>query len=398
MKKSALFSLCAVLVLFGTGCSSEPEPEKLPSKFDHYPSNTVIATGNNTLIKEAQNVTYRAYFPVEEYGSLEYKFYFSDTVDSTWNYGETSYGGMQGDGYTILSARIADGGTGPEDEITGYTDITFDGNAGKEVAPGETFWSDAVSFTVPDEHYLVWEWTISGTNIPALSMSNMLYSFSDRGNGDGNFIYTGEIPLPQLVGAKRDVKLKIATIGDSITQGSMTTDYAANFWTAEIQEQLGDDYSLWNLGLGHARASDAALCGDWLERAKSADIVTVAFGTNDILSGVPGAGRGSTSDEIDAWLRTITTELQNAGCKVILFNAPPFDFEGVAEEIRTDLNTKIPAAAEELDAEFFDFASILADPDQPSRAVYGSHPNDEGCALAADKFVETYAELLENEN
>lgn len=397
MKNGRVLALCAAAMLL-TGCSAQKEPPKPPTPFDDYPSNTVISSGSNTIVQEADNVTYRAYFPVEEYGTLPYRFYFSNTVDSTWNYGEFSQGGMEGGGYTITSARIADGGTGPDDPITGYTDITFDGQTSREAAPGETFWSDPVEFTVPEGHYLVWEWTLTGTSIPALSMSNRLYSYSDRGTGDGNFIYAGEIPLPQLVGAKRDVSLKIATLGDSITQGSMTTDYETNYWAAEIYEQLGDGCSLWNLGLGHARASDAALCGDWLERAKSADIVTIAFGTNDILSGVPGTGRGSTAEEIDGWLRTLTTELQNAGCKVILFSAPPFDFEGVAEEIRCDLNTRIPVIAEELGAEYFDFASVLADPANPAHAVYGGHPNDEGSRLAANKFMETYAELLHTED
>lgn len=396
MKKGVILSLCAAFTLLTTACG-EPEIEKQPSKFDEYASNTVIATGNNNLIQEAENVTYRAYFPLEEYGELEYKFYFSNTVDSTWDKGTLSYGGMPGGDYQIVSARIADGGTSHEDAITNYVDITFDGNASRDVASGETFWSDSVTYNIEEGHYLVWEWTISGTNIPALSMSNMLYSYSDRGAGDGNFTYAGEIPLPQLVGAKRDVKLKIAAIGDSITQGSQTTDYATNYWAAEIYENLGTDYSLWNLGLGYSRASDAALCGDWLERAKSADIVTVAFGTNDVLSGAYGAGRGSTSDEIDAWLRTITTELQNAGCKVIIFNAPPFDFVDVAEQVRCELNEKIPVIAEEQDLLFFDFAAILADPADPSKAPYGGHPNDEGCKLVADQFVETYAELLEIE-
>ncbi len=396
MKKGIILALCTALTLLTTACG-EPEIEKQPSKFDEYASNTVIATGNNNLIKEAENVTYRAYFPLEEYGELEYKFYFSNTVDSTWDKGTISYAGMPGGDYEIISARIADGGTSPEDEVTNFTEITFNGSASKSVTSGETFWSDSVTFNIEEGHYLVWEWTISGTNIPALSMSNMLYSFSDRGNGDGNFIYAGEIPLPQLVGAKRDVKLKIVTFGDSITQGSQTTEYATNYWAAEIYEQLGTDYSLWNLGLGYSRASDAALCGDWLERAKSADIVTVAFGTNDLYSGAYGAGRGSTAEEIDGWLRTIVTELKNAGCKVILFNAPPFDFRDDIDGVRTSLNEKIPLIAEEEKVAFFDFAAILADPADPQKALYGGHPNDEGCKIVADTFVETYAELLEIE-
>ena len=45
-------------------------------KFDTYVSNTYVATGNNFVVKKANEVTYRAYFPLEEYGEIEYDFYF----------------------------------------------------------------------------------------------------------------------------------------------------------------------------------------------------------------------------------------------------------------------------------------------------------------------------------
>ena len=51
--------------------------------FNTYVSNTVISTGSNKFIAEANNITYRAWIPVEEYGTFDYCFYFSNTVDST---------------------------------------------------------------------------------------------------------------------------------------------------------------------------------------------------------------------------------------------------------------------------------------------------------------------------
>ena len=70
-----------------------------------------MATGNNKTIDSAEHVTYRAWLPVEAAGSFEYCFYFSNTVDSTWEDGSTSYAGKSGGKYTIESASIADGGT-----------------------------------------------------------------------------------------------------------------------------------------------------------------------------------------------------------------------------------------------------------------------------------------------
>lgn len=91
--------VCALLlgVLVFAGCSgggqtasSQAEsaaPARQPTKFDQYVSNTVIATGNNKCIDEADGVTYRGYFPLEAYGTFDYSFYFSNTVDSTWDGG-----------------------------------------------------------------------------------------------------------------------------------------------------------------------------------------------------------------------------------------------------------------------------------------------------------------------
>ncbi len=410
MKKIFAILLCTFMVLGCAACggtaqpsqtepteaTTEPVIEKQPTQFDAYASNTSISTGSHLTVDAEQAMTYRSYYPLQEYGELEYKFYFSNTLDSTWDRGRWGYGGMPCGNYEILSAAVYDGGTSPEDTAALLAEVTFDdGNAGKLVESGQTFWSDAVTINVPEGHFLVWEWTVQGEDIPCIRMSNLAYSFYSK---DGaNFIYSNEAPAPQLIGAKRDVKLKIATFGDSITQGCETSEFASNFWVSEVAEQLGSDYSVWNLGIGYARSSDAALCGDWLERAKSADIVTVAFGTNDAVVGQYNANRPSTPEEIDGWLRTIVTELKNAGCKVILFNAPPYNFEGDTEKIRTSLNEKLPATAAELGVPLFDWASVLSDPTSPNLTPYGGHPNDEGCALIAAKLMEQYGELLKAE-
>ncbi|MBQ8012292.1 MAG: SGNH/GDSL hydrolase family protein [Oscillospiraceae bacterium] len=405
MKKLSVLFLCAAMVLGCTACAqpaasepaeeavTEPVIEKQPTVFDKYASNTSISTGSHLTVDAEEAITYRSYYPLQEYGELEYKFYFSNTLDSTWDKGRWGHAGMPCGNYEILSAAVYDGGTSSEDTAKLLAKVTFDGgNAGKKVTSGETFWSDAVTISVPEGHYLVWEWTVQGEDIPCIRMSNLAYSFFSK---DGtNFIYSNEAPAPQLIGAKRDTKLKIAAFGDSITQGCESTEFGNDFWVTEVAETLGEDYSVWNLGIGYSRASDAALCGDWLERAKSADIVTVAFGTNDAVVGQYGAYRPSTADEIDGWLRTIVTELKDAGCQVILFNAPPFDFEGDTEATRTALNDKLPAAAEELGVPLFDWAAFLEDTASPNKAIYGGHPDGEGCALIAEKFLAEYGDMI----
>lgn len=362
--------------------------------FSKYVSNTYAASGNNSLVENAESVTYRAYFPVEEYGGLEYCFYFSNMVDSTYSDGSLAHVGLAGGDYTIESAYIADGGTSIDQEITNRQAVTFDGNAKRNVSAGETFWSDALEFDVPEEHYLVWEWTLTGENIPATSVSNLTKVGADHNDGKG-LVYCDDIPLPQLIGADRQVKYTVSAIGDSITQGCQTEFMAYEYWAAQISQKLGSEYSLWNCGLGWARTSDAALCGDWLQRAAASDIVIVAFGTNDIISGEFGGDGGNSADEIDGYIRTVLDFLKKEQCSVIVFNAPPEDYRDNLEAVRTEYNEKLKSTCEEYGVSYFDFAGLLSDESEPSKALYGGHPNGEGGEIVSEEFLRIYKDYLD---
>ena len=368
------------------------KPEKPVTDFTTYVSNTVVSTGNNFYIEKAENITYRAYLPVEQYGELEYKFFFTNMVDSTYAKGKNAFVGKDGGAYTVSNAVKADGGTSTEDEITNRTPVTFGGKETKEVAADESYWSDPVTMNIPEGHYMVWEWTVSGEGIPCNKMASLT---STASSADGEtFQFCDEIPLPQLIGAKRDVKHTVAAIGDSITQGCQTEQMKYEFWASKISTQLGSDVAFFNCGLGWARASDAASNENWLSRVSQYDTVIVAFGTNDIVSGKYG-GKKSTAEEIEEYLDTIVSYLTEKGCDVILFNAPPQDFKETNEGIRTALNEKIPAIAEKYGAKFFDFSALLSTEDEPGKAVYGGHPNGEGGTVVADAFVKQFGSLFE---
>lgn len=385
-----------------TTTTTEDTPQETLTDFDTYTSNTVVATGNNKSVKKAENVTYRAYFPLEQYGEFEYKFYFSNTVDSTWDKGQFGYAGMSGDDYTIVSASVSQGDVVSNDfdtvlsgELTNTVPVTFDGgNTSKDVLSGETFWSDAITLNIEEGHYLVWEWTVSGTNIPCTCMSNLTPSCLSKDGGE-TFNYTNEIPLPQLIGCNKSVKTKIVALGDSITQGCQTSEYAYKYWASNVIDELGTtDYSLWNLGLGYARASDCALDGDWLERAKHSDVVFVAFGTNDIVSGQYGVFTSSKPEDVANWIDTIVSTLTEAGCRVILFNAPPFNLDEDVNSLRVQLNELLPEVASKNGAEYFDFSTCLENPDDTTQSLYGQHPNDEGCKVTSDKLLLEYKDYI----
>lgn len=363
--------------------------------FEIYTSNTYLSTGNNSMVRKAENVTYRAYIPVEEYGELEYRFYFSNTVDSTYNRGKPVYVGREGGDYTVVSACVYDGGTSVEDELTNKTEVTFDGEASKDVAPVETYWSDPVAIDIPEGHYLVWEWTLNGKDIPANSMADLTSATEDK-SGEGEFGYCGDIPLPVFIGAKREnVSNRIVAVGDSITQGCQTEFMQYEYWAAQIAKQLGENSSLWNCGLGWARTSDIATCGNWLGRAANCDTAIVAFGTNDIISGEYNGDGGNTAKEIIDYLTPVLDQLKAAGVEnIILFNAPPQDYGEEQEAVRTEYNEMLKQTAEDYGAQYFDFASYLCDPETPSKAKYGGHPNGEAGKIVADAFMEQYSDIV----
>ena len=364
--------------------------------FGEYVSNTFISTGNNYIVEKADSVTYRAYLPIEEYGELEYCFYFSNTVDSTYDSGIKAYVGLEGGSYTIESAFIGDGGTDPEaDSPESRLEVTFDGSQTKEVSPSEVFTSDPITLDIPEGHYLVWEWTLTGENIPANAMSQLTKteSFAKGSSTPG---YCDQIPLPVFIGAKRDVKYRVAAIGDSITQGCQTDYMAYEFWAARIAQTLGADYGFYNSGLGWSRASDAAEDGNWLERTANSDIVIVAFGTNDILTGRYGNAKGhaDSAEQIDGYLRTILDRLKQSDCGIIVFNAPPEDYKESYETVRTEYNEILRATCEEYQVAYFDFASLLSDESNPAAALYGGHPNGEGGKFVAEAFIGEYSAFL----
>ena len=45
------------------------------------------------------------------------------------------------------------------------------GETKKDVKPDESYTSDTVTINIPEGHYLVWEWTVSGKGIPCSRIS-----------------------------------------------------------------------------------------------------------------------------------------------------------------------------------------------------------------------------------
>jgi len=360
--------------------------------FRTYPSNIALGTASNHILcfDENRRFTARSYFRVESDQGNRWRFWFSNQVDSTFADGNQAYRNRPGGAYTILSARIGDGGvytaaSMPEPAaVTNWVTVTFDGNISRAVSPSETFWSDEIGFSLPKDHCIVWEWELEGDNIPC-TPDSQAPTFLDYGNGLTADSYC---PLPALFGCKRDVKKRIAFMGDSITQGCGTRNNLYEMWVGRIADGLCPDYSVWNLGLGWGRGSDAATDASWLYKGKQADIVCLAYGVNDILSGAYKRGRGDTAEEILASVEKLIRCLLDAGKEVILFTVPPFSYPPERYAVWKAVNTAYPELAEKYGIRLFDFsASLDGEPPFGDKCIYGSHPDGEGGRAAAEAFL-----------
>ena len=366
--------------------------DEVKSDFEIYQSNSITPSACNYALKSADGspvrTTFKGVYKIQEFGELEYKFYFSNNVDSTFSNGSHSYRNMPTESYKIISATV-----GVSSKITGAGDIqdpkalTFGGSTSRDVAGGEMFWSDAITINVPDGYYLIFQWTVEYTVIAATNSEDSVCFFYDDSRG-GKLLTATSAPMPALIGAKRENALRVAFIGDSITMGIGAGSKDHKFWAAQITELAGTDISFWNLGLGYARADDAANSPSWLEKAKNNDVIVICFGVNDINSGPYQFSGQRSADQITTDINTIATTCKEAGCEVIIFSTPPYTYSNSTKiGVWQELTGKLKTLAETNGYDFFDFAAILGSPNNPATPAYGGHPNQTGCKAVAEAFM-----------
>ena len=356
--------------------------------FETYSSNTLGAGGNQLIFSTGGNeMTGRIYYKVFAGGTYRYSLLFSNIMDSTYKFGEESHCNKLCDEWELLEAKI---GICKETtvEIAGdvpdFLTLTFSGQSAKHVMPGEFFVSDPVELTAQDGDYLCFEVRYKGNMIP-YHWESILPVFTLE---EGSFVPDKRVPFPGMIGCDRKVTKKIAYLGDSITQGVGTPPNAYTHWNALLSNAVGQDYSYWNLGLGYGKGQDAASDGAWLFKAKQADAVVVAYGSNDV-------GRGRSVDEMKQDFSAIVRKLKTAGIKVFLLSVPPFDWQG--DELRRwkAINEYlVTELSKEADC-FFHVAPLLVDDTQwEGKSKYGTHPNEEGCRVWADAMLPLFRDFL----
>ena len=362
--------------------------------FEQFASNSTAGSGNQLIFSAKEKRTGRVYYKITVGGTFGYSLLFSNILDSTYADGSLDHKNLICEPWHIEEAKVSRCAAldwHGEERVDlpapiGETVLTFGGKAQKTVAPGEFFTTDEVELTFEAGEFLCLEMTYSGEVLPYHEES-LLPIFVKQ---DGVWTFDKHMPLPGMIGVKRNVKARVGFFGDSITQGIGTAQNSYEHWNAKVAVKLGEEYAFWNLGIGYGRANDAATDGAWMYKAKHNDAVVVCFGVNDIL-------QGKKEEQIKSDLMEITRTLKKAGVKVLVQTVPPFDYEGEKIGIWQRVNQFIfDTVAKEADG-IFDAAAVLAlSAEQPHRAKYGGHPDAQGCTVWADALAPVLKDLLEN--
>ncbi len=326
--------------------------------------------------------TGRVYYRLSHSGQ-NVSLLFSNQIDSTFADGSVSRANDSGGTWKILSLRIGISARSGE-EPHQWKSATFDGYEEKTVMPATgMFCTDPLPFPIEAGSYLCYEITLFGACFPY--HEEIVLNVTKK-NTNGMLIPDRRIPVPLMIGLDVPVTCRIGFLGDSITQGCGTALESYTHWVAKIAEQLPASRSVWNLGIGYARAQDAATDQGWLARAKMCDVVNICFGVNDLL-------HGRSAKDIVYDLSTILSVCKSAGCKTILFTVPPFDMIGEPMHRWYIVNTAIRENLQKNADAFFDFAAVLGQSAPYEHcSKYGGHPNAEGCAVLADAYL--HANLL----
>lgn len=350
--------------------------------FNKYVSNTLAGTSPQHFFStDGEKQTGRIFYKLFDRKKYNYSFLFSNIVDSTFADGSASHCNLICDSWDIYEMNVYqcgdfDGENMPQ--LYNKQELTFNGSEGKTAAPGEFFSTDEITIDSHDYEYICIELVFSGNVIP-YHEECIIPEFKQI---NGEWQLSKQIPIPSMIGCDKKADMRIAFLGDSITQGIGTEFNSYEHWCSKLAQKLGDNYSFWNIGIGFGRASDAASDGSWLFKAKHMDLVFVCFGVNDIL-------QGSSAEMLKKNLERIVDLLNKSNAKVILQTVPPFDYDEEHTVMWNDVNNYIKTELSPNVLTIFDNNPVLRlSEDKPNCAKYGGHPNAEGCSLWADALYD----------
>ena len=191
--------------------------------------------------------------------------------------------------------------------------------------------------------------------------------------------------------AQAEEKIKVACVGDSITEGWASTNLDTQSYPAHLQKLLGDGYDVRNFGIGGRTAMKVAdgMTPYWNEtfftqsKDFNPDVVLLMLGTNDVVTKNWNGGETYYPD-----LKALVEVYQNLPSNPTVYLATPstaFDADHPAE-LQGKAVPIVKQVAEETGATLVDINALTAN----NGAYYpdGIHPSDEGYYRLALMFYE----------
>ena len=312
------------------------------------------------------------------------------------------------DSLTISNAHVAlSAGGGAIKDGTDHA-VTFGGAASVRIPPGAAIFSDPVTLTVP----ALSDVAISFYLPSQVMRAETYHGFADQdnylANGDvaGETTLTGAtivtswyfvdgIDVPAVDGSRA-----IVTLGDSITDGALSTHNANLRWpdvlAARLKQQHGlENVAVLNEGIGGNRVLNEMAGPSALSRLDrdvlaqdGVKYVIVLEGINDIgrLAHLSAPEDDITALHLETAMKQIADAAHEHGIKAFGATITPYGGAGYSsdkgEQIREDVNNWIRTSGA-FDG-VVDFDKITQDPANPTHfnAAYDSgdhlHPNDAG--------------------
>jgi lysophospholipase L1-like esterase len=311
----------------------------------------------------------------------------------------------------LVAGAVHVGIAGPDGSVVPGTDraVTFDGHGGVAVPASAPLVSDPVNLKVEALQKLV----ISSYSPGAVVRGgHSLYQYVSGTPGD----QTGAAQLPgqkimRLTALVSQVEVDattanaaVVTLGDSITEGALSTSNAFRGWPDRLAERLAAAKSKWsvvNAGIGGNRLLRYGSGPNALARldrdvfgVPGVKAIILLEGINDIGRGFTPAGPQDpiTLEALIAADKQIIERAHAHGVKVIGALLTPYGGAGYAspagEQVRTGLNNWIRSSGA-FDG-VVDFATATADKANPLTFAAGFnlkdklHPNDAGYQAMAD--------------
>jgi acyl-CoA thioesterase I len=196
-------------------------------------------------------------------------------------------------------------------------------------------------------------------------------------------VLSGVASIFLLSGGNKDSssgKIRVACVGDSITEG---TYYPDDLWML-----LGANYSVGNFGVGGTTASlnseSPYMNTSTFEEAKNfqPNIVIIMLGTNDANSNILSNNGSFVADYLK-----LVSQFQELSSKpkIYLVKPPPVFYNGTvpnAEYLRNDVIPNIEQVANQTNLPIIDIYSALLN--NSSYFPDGVHPNPDGAELIAN--------------